>query len=130
MERIKSKFDEFVLDEALAFDANRMPDLENQQKAFDKMHQHVVPELIGDMGIIRLNSLKSPMFYRMQRGKDDPMTPRVLFKISEYESPEFGNVWVAYCSDKGFEPEMCVLTHALFFTEIEGELLITREYLY
>jgi len=130
MEEVKKKFEEFAKDEALAFDANIIPDLEKQQLAVDKLHRHVVPEMEGELGVVRLHALKSPMFYRMHSDDEGAMEPRNLFKISEYESSAFGSVWVAYCSDKGFAPESSALTHALFIFEKNNELIIGAEYLY
>jgi hypothetical protein len=81
---VKTIFEKFAVAEAKAFSVDNIPDLEAQNKAFYVMHEYVVPEMYSNLGITRLDTLKSPLVYRLRKGMDNEHSPRLVLKISQY----------------------------------------------
>lgn len=131
LEEVKAYFEEFARAEAHAFSVDNLPNLIGQNKAYDEMHQYVVAEMNANLGITRLDSLKSPLLYKLRKGKDNPLfTPRLVLKIAHYNHKEFQNVWVIYTSHQNETVLSCSLSYAYFLVESNAKLVIARQYLY
>ena len=94
MKEIKNLMLQFIDYEKKAEEAYRKGDIESHNAFANK-----ITELTG---LALIQEIKLPLSEsdenKIARYKDIPVSPRYLFKISEYKNDVFGSMWVAYVS--------------------------------
>lgn len=130
IEEVKTHFEEFAKNEAKAFDAMRIQNLEIQNAAYDEMHQNVDNSLHSNLGVIRLRHLLSPLVYRKYRDDDSKNIPRLVAKISEYHHPDYDQVWVVYPTPMNTSANSCNYGEAFVCIEENDGFLIIAHYIY
>ena len=129
METIKTFVENFLQAEATASDALVKPNLEDYNQKLEIMNNFCVPELHNKFGMIPHTSLKSDDFY--ERWKNNPpVKPRIIYKISQYQDKNFGDVYVAYVSERNPNGMIFLYGECVFITAINKELKIVKSYVY
>ncbi|MCX8525613.1 hypothetical protein OF897_16995 [Chryseobacterium formosus] len=127
MEEIKKIISEFLKAEAEASDASVKPNLEDYNKKLNFMNSFCVEELHNKFGLVSQNKLKNDEFYERWKDKNSART-RHIYKISQYKDDKYGDVYVAYVSERNPDDEIFLYGECLFVTSIDSELKIIKNY--
>ncbi|MDI1257322.1 MAG: hypothetical protein PSV16_14605 [Flavobacterium sp.] len=127
MENIKTFLENFTKQEAETIYLFRQPNIEEFNKALQKMNEYSVDDLHNKFGMIPSTQLEEPEFYEQWSTKKYP-NPRHIYKISQYKDDIYGDVYVAYLSVRNPIAEIFTYGGCLFISRIDNELKIIKFY--
>ncbi|MDC7124979.1 MAG: hypothetical protein PQJ46_05400 [Spirochaetales bacterium] len=119
---VKIFLEEFFQVELEAWNANLKPNLEIMNSKMEKMYSYCHDSLYNSLNIVVRDKLRSPSFY-----DDSPnyQHPRYLFKLSHYEHPKYGDLYLAYTSEPAIiYNDFLSINYCLFITKVEEEYKI------
>jgi len=129
MEKVYTFSKKFLESEAKVATLARFPDLEAYNKALQEYYSFLVKQLQGATGYMPKDKPLSDVEYEMFKGYPD-VTPREIFKISEYNNSKYGKAWVVFVSEPNFDETYKSLQDAFIVIEENGELKIAKFLLY
>ncbi|WP_234109214.1 hypothetical protein [Chryseobacterium sp. R2A-55] len=127
MEAIKNFIIQFLQAEVIATEASVKPDLEDYNNKLEMMNSFCVSELHNKFGMIPLTDLESDEFYERYKNKKS-RNPRLIYKISQYEDENYGDVYIAYISGKNPNEMFFLYGECVFINTINRELKIVKNY--
>jgi hypothetical protein len=119
MKKVKQFIKEVFIKEAECWTKDELGDIDDFNQTVRELHSFAVDKVGKGFGVFERDELRhdeNPITY----------TPRHLYKLSAYNHPVYGNIWVAYASIKnpiGNNLES-VITHGFFLGIIEEEIKI------
>jgi hypothetical protein len=129
IEQVYTFSKKFLKSEAQVTTQKRIPDLVSYNTVLQEYFSFLVEQLQGATGHMPMDGLSGEDYYeRMKRYPAD--TPREIFKISEYNSPEYGKVWVVFVSERNYKETFKHLENAFVVIEEEGKLKVAKFLLY
>jgi len=129
IEKVKSFMEDFFAAEAKVGTLIFKPNLEEYNEALTEMHTFTADFYFGRMGYVTEKELKNDSFYENAKN-DPPQKPRFIFKISKYTHSAYGDIWVVYTSGRNPRRDPASMGYAYFVSEVEGKLLVVRDYIY
>lgn len=127
METIKTFVEHFLQAEATAGNALVKPNLEDYNQKLEIMNNFCVPELHNKFGMVHRTELWDEDFY--EDWKDSPpQNPRNIYKISQYQDGNLGEVYVVYLSGKNPIAGIYRYGQCVFVSNINDELKIIKSY--
>ena len=124
---VKQFIQNFLQAEATASDALVKPNLEDYNQKLEMMNNFCVPELHNKFGMVHRTELWDDELY--EEWKDaPPQNPRNIYKISQYQDDNFGEVYVVYLSGKNPIAGIYRYGQCVFVSNINDELKIIKSY--
>jgi len=121
MEEIKKFIEEVIQIETDVLNLDDVPELAPINSKVEELKSHAIEPWVKYFEKHERESLKPDVFYKI---KTDPKTPRYLYKVAEYLSPTYGNIWVAYLSYPSplAEPKGVAISEAFIVGTKDDEL--------
>ena len=128
MEEIKKFIEEVIQIETDVLQLDTVPELEPLNAKAEELKSRAIEPWAEYFEKHKRKDPKPDVFYKI---KSDPNTPRYLYKVAEYLSPIYGNLWVAYLSYPSplAEPKGVAISEAFIVGTKDDELkLIGKAY--